>query len=381
MVALFVFGAAASNVSAGPHLRELGLKIGPYPTGTLNTISDVKGVRVGHVTLNTGDGKLTVGKGPVRTGLTVIIPGSGDIWESKLMAGSFVLNGNGDAFGLMWLQESGLLEGPIALTNTLSLADVQKGVIAWTLKRHYEVDSLMPLVLECDDGTLNDIHGMHVKPEHVDQAIELAAEKFSEGNVGAGTGMASFDFKSGIGSSSRKVKIENAGTYTVGVLVNANIGTGTRSIFRLAGLSVATEITDLMPIERSRKEKGSGSINVIVATDMPMDSRQLNRLAKRAMNGVARLGAVAYNGSGDVAIAFSTANRIPNSPKRPGYSVKLLIDSAHNELFEAVVDATEEAVLNSLLAAKTMVGRDGNTVSALPTERVKSLLKKHALVK
>lgn len=300
------------------------------------------------------------------------------------MAGSFVANGNGEAMGMAWLQESGALEGPIAITNTLSVSAVQRGLVDWTLARHPDVSSLMPLVFECDDSSLNDIHGHHIKPDHVKQAIANSSEEFAEGSVGAGTGMVSFDFKSGIGSSSRvvRVNVENEKPpkeYTIGVLVNSNIGTETRGIFRLGGVAVSQWIPDLMPTEHPFDgRKGAGSAVFIVATDAPMDSLQLNRIAKRAIHSLGRLGTVIYNGSGEFSLAFSTANRIPNGSKRPTTTIERLSNSLMNDFFEAVVDAGEEAVINSLLNAKDMEGRDGNKVFALPSDKIKLLLSEKA---
>ncbi|HVJ65253.1 MAG TPA: P1 family peptidase [Bdellovibrionota bacterium] len=377
---LVFFFLLISAAHSGQIVRQLGIQIGPYPSGPRNAITDVKGVRIGHVTLiSEGASKLEVGKGPVRTGLTVVVPTEGDLWTSKVPAGAYVANGNGEAMGLAWLQESGALEGPIALTNTLSVGAAQRGLLDWTLRRHPSVSSLMPVVLECDDSTLNDIHGQHVKPDHISEAIEKARVDFAEGSVGAGTGMAAFDFKSGIGSSSRIVSIKNARgkaqKYTVGVLVNLNIGTGTRGIFRLGGVAMAKAIPDLMPIEKEfRAEKGAGSAVFVVATDALMDARQLNRLAKRVMYSLGRLGVVVYNGSGEFAVAFTTANRISTESDKAIVSLQTVTDSAMNNFFEAVVDAGEEAAINSLLESKTMDGRDGNKVFALPHDRVKKLL-------
>jgi len=357
--------------------RDIGIKIGRFNPGKYNAITDVSGVRVGQVTLFEGSGKLVPGKGPVRTGVTVIMPVTGDVWTNKVAAGSFVLNGNGEATGLMWLQESGLLETPIALTNTLNIGNVQKGLVDWMTETHPDVgrsdDTLTPVVLECDDSTLNDIRGQHVKPEHVIQAIKSArGGVVDEGAVGAGTGMMSYEFKGGIGTSSRVLKIDGK-EYTIGVLLNANHGK--RNTFRVMGAPVGNEITDLKP-----KEYQDGSIVVILATDVPLDGRQLSRLSKRVMLGIARTGAVARHGSGDVAISFSTTNRIPHYPKKALTKTELLSDFWIDDLFEAATDAGEEALLNALLAAKTTEGRDGNTVYALPHDRLKAVLKKYGVI-
>lgn len=356
---------------SAPRSRNLGIIIGRYPTGRYNAITDVRGVRVGQVTLWSGEGRLRPGRGPVRTGVTVIIPADGDLWRSKLAAGSFVLNGNGEAMGLMWLAESGVLETPVAFTNTLSVGAVQKALVDMMLETHPAIgvtdDTLTPVVMECDDSTLNDIRGQHVKTAHVRSALKAAASgPVAEGAVGAGTGMTTYEFKGGIGTASRVVP-KKAGGYTVAVLLNANHGK--RHLLRMGGAAVGAKITDLMP-----KENKDGSITVVVATDAPLDSRQLSRLAKRAMLGVCRTGGVATHGSGDVAVAFSTANRIPHYPKNPVYKFRLLSDFHIDPLFEAAADAAEEAVINAMLAARTVVGRDGNTVYALPHDRLKAIL-------
>lgn len=351
----------------------MGILIGKFEPGPNNAITDVAGVRVGHVTLEEGSGELKPGQGPVRTGVTGIIPADGDIWYEKCPAGSFVLNGNGEATGLMWLNESGTLETPIVLTNTLSVSDAHRGLVDWMIRLHSDIgiedDTVVPVVLECDDSALNDVQGRHVKPEHVLQALDRAAGgPVTEGAVGAGTGMMAYEFKGGIGTASRVCMVDN-GDYTVGVLVNANHGE--RHTLRILGHLVGEEITDLKPQMRE-----DGSIIVIVATDAPLDSRQLARLAKRVMLGLARTGAIAHNWSGDVAVAFSTANRVEHYPDEPTAKVTLLSDAWIDELFEATADAGEEAVINAMLAAKTVVGRDGNTAHALPHDRLKAILKR-----
>jgi D-aminopeptidase len=374
---LLCLSAAPSPAWSAPRserARDLGIKIGRFEPGPKNAVTDVDGVRVGQVTLSSGDGKLVPGKGPVRTGVTVILPVADDVWMRKVAAGSFVLNGNGEVTGLMWLQESGLLETPIALTNTLSVGSVQKGLVDWMLATHPKVgitdDTLTPVVAECDDSTLNDIRGQHVKPEHVTEAIKKASSgPVEEGAVGAGTGMMTYEFKGGIGTSSRLVPIEGH-TYKLGILLNANHGR--RHVFRVLGAPVGQEIPDLLP-----KEYQEGSIIIVIATDAPLDGRQLSRLSKRVMLGIARTGAIASHGSGDVAIAFSTTNRIPHYPKTPLYDVKAFSDFFVTDLFEAAADAAEEALLNAMLAARTVVGRDGNTVYALPHDRLKAVLKKY----
>ena len=369
-----IFALPLYSQDAPPRLQDLGIKIGKYQTGKWNAITDIEGVQVGHVTLVKGKGKLRPGKGPVRTGVTVVLPSKKGLWKNKFLAGSFVLNGNGEATGLMWIKESGTLETPIALTNTLNVGNVHKGMIQWMLSKYQKIgisdDTVVPVVFECDDSVLNDIRGMHVTAEHVTEAIENASgNKVEEGSVGAGTGMTTYDFKGGIGTSSR-VLPKKSGGYRVGVLVNANHGN--RDQLRIANLPVGKMIPDLKPSFHQE-----GSIVVIIATDAPLDSRQLSRLAKRAMLGLGRTGAVANHGSGDVALAFSTANRVPHYPKKKTYSIELLSDAYIDPLFEAVADATEEAILNSLLAGKTTRGRDNNIIYGFPTDRLKKLFRQH----
>jgi D-aminopeptidase len=335
--------------------------VGRFSPGGINAITDVPGVKVGQVTLT---------QGTARTGVTVSLHHGGDPWTEKVAAGTFTFNGCGEATGLMWLQEAGVLETPIALTNTLSVGAVQQALNTHLMNTHPRIgkgdDTTTPVVLECDDSALNDIRALHVKTEHVLQALKEAhSGPVAEGAVGAGTGMITYEYKGGIGTASRKVEIGGK-TYTVGLLLNANHGD--RETLRLLGQPVGHYWTDLKP-----KLVEDGSVVVVVATDAPLDSRQLTRLSKRVWLGIARTGAVAKNGSGDVSMAFSTANRYPHYPKNPLLTVKLLSDSALSPLFEAVADASEEAIYNTLVAGRTTTGRDGNTVHGLPLERLKRL--------
>jgi D-aminopeptidase len=306
----------------------------------------------------------------------VILPHGGDLWTRKVPAGSFVLNGNGEATGLMWLQESGIIETPIAFTNTLSVGDVQKALVRWMISSRPDIgiadDTLTPLVLECDDSFLNDIRGQHVREEHVLEALRAASGgPVAEGSVGGGTGTMSYGFKAGIGTASRVVP-SGKGAYAVGALVQANHGQ--RHSLRVLGAPVGRRITDLMP-----RETRDGSILIVLATDAPLDARNLSRVAKRSFLGLARTGAVSHHGSGDVAIAFSTAWTLPHHPAEPLVEARLLSDFHLDDLFEAAADATEEAMLNSLLAADTMEGRDGNTAYALPAGRLRALLSQSPL--
>jgi D-aminopeptidase len=357
--------------------RDLGIVIGAYPAGPLNAITDVAGVKVGHVTLISGEGPLKPGVGPIRTGVTVVIPRD-DVWHKKAPAGSFVLNGTGEMTGLSWVAESGFLEYPIALTNTLNVPRVANGVITWMIKQYPDIgitdDTLTPVVAECDDGRLNDIQGRHVSETDVAQALDAAASgPVKEGTVGAGTGMVSYGFKGGIGSASRKLP-DKEGGYTVGVLVNANHGR--RPELVVAGIQVG-RLYDASVSAAPTAQPGQsseGSIIIVIATDAPLDGRQLTRLAKRSSLGLARTGSTARHGSGDFMLAFSTANVIPHYPKDPTYTCTHLADTHLNPLITATVEATEEAILNALTMATTVVGRDDHRAEAISLVRLRALL-------
>lgn len=351
--------------------RELGIVIGRYQPGPLNAITDVAGVKVGQVTLNKGDGALQPGQGPVRTGVTVILPRD-DVWHNKVPAGSFVLNGTGEMTGLAWVAESGFLEYPVALTNTLNVPRVSNGVMSWMIRRYPGIgitdDTLTPVVAECDDSRLNDSQGRHVSEQDVITALDGAATgPVAEGAVGAGTGMVSYGFKGGIGTSSRRLSHEDGG-YTVGVLVNANHGR--REELVVAGVPVGR----LYKSEERAAAGAEGSIIVIIATDAPLDSRQLGRLAKRAALGLARTGSTARHGSGDFMLAFSTANTIPHYPKERTFTMTHLSDAHINPLLTASVEATEEAILNALTMAQTTVGRDGHRAEAISLTKLRALI-------
>lgn len=352
--------------------RDLGIVVGRYQPGPLNAITDVAGVRVGHATLLRGDGALTPGQGPVRTGVTVIIPRE-DVWHQKVPAGAFVLNGTGEMTGLAWVAESGFLEYPIALTSTLNVPRVANGVMSWMIKRYPGIgitdDTLTPVVAECDDSRLNDSQGRHVSEEDVSKALDSAAGgPVPEGSIGAGTGMVSYGFKGGIGTSSRRLSPEDGG-YTVGVLVNANHGR--REELAVAGVPVGRLYHER---QGAMSRGGEGSIILIIATDAPLDSRQLGRLAKRAVLGLARTGSTARHGSGDFVLAFSTGNRIPHYPRERTFAMTLLADTHLNPLLSATVETAEEAILNALTMATTVVGRDGNRVEAISLSRLRALL-------
>ncbi|HEY7128291.1 MAG TPA: P1 family peptidase [Nitrospira sp.] len=356
--------------------RQLGIVIGTHATGPLNAITDVEGVKVGHTTLISGDGALKPGLGPIRTGVTVVIPRD-DVWHKKVPAGSFVLNGTGEMTGLAWVSESGFLEYPIALTNTLNIPRVADGVMTWMIGQYPDIgitdDTLTPVVAECDDGRLNDIQGRHVSEADVVAALNGAATgPVKEGTVGAGTGMVSYGFKGGIGSASRRLSDQEGG-YTVGVLVNANHGRQPELI--IAGVPVG-RLYDASPGATTAVQpgQGEGSIIIIVATDAPLDARQLNRLAKRAALGLARTGSTARHGSGDFMLAFSTANVIPHYPEQPTYLLTHLADTRMNPLIAVTVEATEEAIVNALTMATTVIGRDGHRVEAISLTRLRDLL-------
>jgi len=361
-----------------PRARDLGVPFDGTP-GPLNAITDVKGIEVGHTTLISGEGKLNVGVGPVRTGVTAIIPRGKQSSNDPVFAGWFSLNGNGEMTGTTWVEESGFLEGPIMITNTHSVGVVRDAVIAWRVKRGAPDASgywwSLPIVAETYDGYLNDINGFHVNPNHVFEALDSAKSgAVVEGNVGGGTGMICYGFKGGIGSASRKLDA-NAGGYTVGVLVQANFGR--RNQLRIAGVPVGTEITEgtLSSYDGGPRDD-VGSIIIVVATDAPLLAHQLKRLARRAALGVARTGSSSGNGSGDIFVAFSTANAGASKPEGTS-QVTMLANDRMNSLFEATVQATEEAIVNALAAAETMTGVDGHKVIALPHDRLKQVLKKY----
>lgn len=386
--------ATQDLVETRPHVKDLGITIGRYASGEMNAITDVQGVKVGHVTIHEGEGALQVGQGPIRTGVTVIIPRE-DVWHHKVPAGAFVLNGTGEMTGLAWVAESGFLEYPIALTNTLNVPHVADGVMSWMIQRYPDIgitdDTLTPVVAECDDSRLNDSQGRHVSPEDVVHALETATRgPVPEGSVGAGTGMVSYQFKGGIGTASRVLPSEYGG-YRVGVLVNANHGR--RHELTIAGVPVGQVYnTDLptvshkaheestvtsqgeVPEEVPQRRQDSGSIIIIIATDAPLDARQLSRLSRRATIGLARTGSISHHGSGDFVLAFSTGNIIPHYPEHRTFFMAHLADTHINPLFQATVEATEEAILNALLQATTVTGRDGRRFEAISVERLRSIL-------
>ncbi len=362
--------------------REYGIEIGEGTPGALNAITDVDGVRVGHRTLIEGDGPLRVGSGPVRTGVTVILP-PGPIWERPLFAGSHRLNGNGELTGLEWVRESGMLTSAIGLTNTHSVGVVRDALIAHEFKQRGDAAGhywSLPVVGETWDGLLNDLNGFHVRPDHVDEAIAAAGDgPVPEGSVGSGTGMICHGFKGGIGTASR-VRPAAEGGYTVGVLVQANHGR--RERFAVNGAPVGREIgPDQIPTPSDPNfAEGSGSIIVIVATDAPLLPMQCNRLAQRAGLGVARTGGVGEHTSGDLFFCFATGNRGMTTGELDREApltvpLEMMSDTYITGLFDAVVESTEEAIVNAILAAGTVIGRDGVTAHGLSGERLVAALK------
>ncbi|HEY7524904.1 MAG TPA: P1 family peptidase [Candidatus Limnocylindrales bacterium] len=363
--------------------RELGIVIGRLRPGAADAITDVAGVRVGHTTLVRGDGRLIVGVGPVRTGVTVILPHDGDVWDEPVFAGCHRLNGNGELTGLEWIREAGQLGGPVGLTNTHSVGVVRDAFVAHGAHHRAHGGGLwsLPVVGETWDGLLNDIDGFHVRSDHVDDALAAAEAglPLTEGNVGGGTGMVCHEFKGGIGTASRMIADDDGG-WTVGVLVQANYGE--REQLRIDGVPVgdALPVTEVpSPYAPGSDEPaiapGSGSIIAIVATDAPLLPHQCERLAQRAGLGIARMGGTGNNSSGDLFLAFATGNR-GLAPAHSaigsarGIDIRMVPDGRMTPLFQAAVEATEAAIVNALLAAQTMTGRDGVTAHALPVDRL-----------
>ncbi|MEO5721268.1 MAG: P1 family peptidase [Chthoniobacterales bacterium] len=353
--------------------RALGIPFDGTP-GPLNAITDVAGVTVGYTTLIDGQGKLEVGQGPVRTGVTAVLPRGEGSFNDPVYAGVFSLNGNGEMTGTAWIEESGFLEGPVVITNTHSVGVARDAVIAWRVSKGGPDPTgflwSLPVVAETWDGYLNDINGFHVKPEHVIHALETAqGGALKEGSVGGGTGMIAYEFKAGTGTASRLVKTKDA-SYTIGALVQANCGR--RPQLTIAGMPVGREIT-----ENSVFSKENGSIIIVLGTDAPLLPHQLKRLARRASLGLARTGSVSGNGSGDLFIAFSTANPGAADPAQPTHSVATVPNDRLDPIFEATVQVVEEAIINALVANQSMTGRDDHQVDAIPHERLRTALRKY----
>ncbi|QTL38302.1 P1 family peptidase [Xenorhabdus budapestensis] len=372
---------ASNSLANEVRARNFGIPFSGK-TGKYNAITDVNGVKVGYSTIIEGDGKLEVGKGPVRTGVTAILPRGKNF--SPVFSGIFSLNGNGEMTGSQWIEESGFLETPILITNTHSVGIVRDSTISWMIDNNLisplkdDLFWLLPVVTETWDGILNDINGMHVKKEHVYHALNSAKSGIiKEGNVGGGTGMNLFNFKGGTGTSSR-VLDKTDGGFTVGVLVQGNFGF--RDDLIISGVPIGKEIQDITPIYYGDKKKikDAGSIIAVVATDAPLAPHQLEKIAKRVSLGLAKVGGVARNTSGEIFIAFSTANNGAFS-REDIKTVEILPNDKLDPLYEATINATEEAIINAMFAAKTMVGRNGNTSYAIPKDRVKEILKKYNL--
>jgi D-aminopeptidase len=376
---LLVVVVQIAHAQTKPRARDLGIPFEGTP-GLLNSITDVRGVEVGHTTLISGEGELKVGQGPVRTGVTAVLPRGKQPAAPSVFAGWYSLNGNGEMTGTTWLEESGFLEGPIMITNTHSVGLVRDAVIAWRVKNGPADPSgywwSLPIVAETYDGYLNDVNGFHVKEKHVFDAIGSAqGGAVAEGNVGGGTGMICYGFKGGIGTASRKLD-DRFGGYTVGVLVQANFGA--RRQLRVAGVPVGAEITEGMIgfNQAGPTTEDVGSIIIVVATDAPLIAHQLKRLARRATLGLARTGSTSGNGSGDIFVAFSTAN--PDAAKSTGtVQLTMLPNDLMNPVFEATVQATEEAIINALVAAETMIGISNHKVIAIPHDRLKQVMRKY----
>ena len=363
--------------------RDLGIRFGIGSPGPLNAITDVAGVTVGHTTLIRGDGALVVGEGPVRTGVTVVCPRGAKASREPVFAGFHSLNGNGEMTGAEWVRESGMLTGPVAITNTHSVGVVRDAIVAASVDGD-DAHWSLPVVSETFDGLLNDMNGFHVRGEHLDQALAAARDSaVEEGAVGGGTGSICHEFKGGIGTSSRVIA-RDAGGFTVGVLAQANYGK--RDWLRIDGVRVGeaiplSEIPSPYDTKSSTPPAGSGSIVVVIATDAPLLPNQCERLAQRAGLGIARVGGTGGHTSGDLFIAFTTGNRIPTGVGDEDpiglrtFEVRAVGDIVIDRLFDAVIEATEEAIVNALVAATTVVGRDGITAYALPHDRLVEVLR------
>lgn len=389
---------AAGSPPARPRARDLGVVIGTMEPGPLNAITDVPGVRVGHATIIEGDGPLVVGEGPIRTGVTVVLPHAGDVWTEPVFAAPHTLNGNGEMTGLEWIRESGMLGGAIGITNTHSVGIVRDALVAEGIRSQPPGAFFwsLPVVGETWDGMLNDTDGFHVRAEHVAAALaDARGGPVEEGNVGGGTGMVCHEFKGGIGTASRRLAPTDGG-WTLGVLVQANYGS--RRLLRIDGVPVGAEIgVAEVPSPYGPDSRGhatwdapsaagplaarerDGSIIVIVATDAPLIPIQCRRIAQRAGLGLARAGGTGATTSGDIFLCFSNGNLALPQPEHegagPGVStVRMLRDTALDPLFEATVEATEEAIVNALVAAETMTGRDGWTAHRLPHDRLREVM-------
>ncbi|REA58676.1 S58 family peptidase [Dyadobacter luteus] len=369
-LSVLIFLGLATVAQAQQRARELGIKMGVLPTGALNAITDVEGVKVGQITLLEGEN--------VRTGVTAILPHSGNIFQQKVPAAIYIGNGFGKLAGYSQVEELGSLETPIVLTNTLSVPVASDALIDWTLGQagNENVRSVNPVVGETNDGYLNDIRSRYVKKEHVLNALAQAVGgAVQEGNVGAGTGTVSFGWKGGIGTSSRKLP-QKLGGYTIGVLVQTNFG----GVLKIDGVPVGEELGQYA-FKEALDKSSDGSCMMVVATDAPLDARNLKRLAKRVLLGLAQTGGIAANGSGDYVIAFSTANRILHETPQATYGATYLHNDYTSPLFMAAIEATEEAIVNSLMMAKTSSGTQGHKIEELPKDKVLELMERYGRLK
>lgn len=382
LVPLLLPGAVHAQEPGAPRARDLGVPFDGTP-GPLNAITDVPGIEVGHHTIIRGEGPLRVGEGPVRTGVTAVLP-RGRTSRGRVFAAWFTLNGNGEMTGTTWLRDRGLLEGAVMITNTHSVGAVHEATIAWAQQNLDAPDWSLPLVAETWDGFLNDINGFHVQREQVFAALDSAAPgPVAEGSVGGGTGMRTFGFKAGIGTSSRIVAAAGE-RYTVGVLVQSNFGR--RPQMRIAGVPVGREIPDLLP-ERPNEDDAAeeeagpagrdGSIIIVAATDAPLLPHQLDRFIRRASLALGRLGSISMNGSGDIFVAFSTANEEAAHSERGVAPLEVLANPEMDPFFEAIVEATEEAVVNALVAGRDLAGVNGRKIYGLPHDRLREALRRY----
>ena len=381
-IALMTFAATLMNGQTAAKRvrgRDIGISIGTMSPGALNAITDVAGVLVGHSTIVRGSGAVKIGQGPVRTGVTAVLPRK-DIWFNAVFGATHTLNGDGEMTGVHWIRDLETIAHPILITNTASVGSAHEAAMAYMNERHPGRDwGFLPVVAETWDGRLNDIRGLHVKRDHVFEALDAArGGPVAEGNVGGGTGMIAYGFKGGIGTSSRKLAAAEGG-YTVGVLVQANFGS--RDQLVIDGVPVGREmLKEALPEVKTEGQPHldhEGSVIVIIATDAPLSSRQLERLARRASLGLARTGTSSGNTSGDIFLAFSTANVVPQQDPPKVLEAKLLSTDEINPVFRAVVEATEESVINALMKAETMTGINGNTVHALPYDRLAAVMAKY----
>jgi D-aminopeptidase len=356
-------------------VRECGITIGKMTTGEENSITDVPGVSVGQVTLIQGAGTLTPGHGPVRTGVTVILPHEGNLYKEKLRAGVHVQNGAGELTGALQVMEWGIIETPIALTNTLNVGLVHDAIVEYMLEQNPDIgdraDVVLPMVGECDDSYLNDIRGRHVKREHVLEAFRVAGRKVSEGSVGAGTGMSALGFKAGVGTASRKTS-SSLGGYVLGALVVANFGNSPECDLLVDGVPVGRELRSVE--SRPRKD---GSIITAIATNAPLNSPQLRRISARVPLALGRVGSISSNSSGDISVAFSTAGGITFPDASLSASMQAVNARVLDELFRATIEASEEAILNSIFVSDTMKGRDDNVSRGLPIDDVMKIMRKY----